>query len=208
MVSCSIAQSAQVKKVYCVESVVSVVNLLQPIVKDQILGAESDKVISVTGNYDQLQLEDQSVDFAVAWDSMHHSPDPVNTLRECARVLKPRGTLVVVDRAHNNETPDAEIQRMLNIVYGAAFLKSSYRDPTMKLTRRENGENEYRYREWEKFFGDAGFQMTHAVEILGGQSDHSFEPNDAGIKQVRFPHHVGGFANKKIAYALSKVSSR
>ena len=102
-------------------------------------------MISVTGNYDNLELDDQSIDFAVAWDSMHHSAAPIETLVECFRVLKHGGILVVVDRAHDNATPDSEIERMLNIAYSPEFLESSYRDPTIPLTRRENGENEYRY---------------------------------------------------------------
>jgi ubiquinone/menaquinone biosynthesis C-methylase UbiE len=204
VISSSIARHYNVERMYCVEGVASVAKLLQPIVKSTILSGDSSKVVSVIGSYDDLDIPENSIDFAVAWDSLHHSTDPARTLAECLRVLKPGGRLVLVDRAHDNSTPDSEIERMLNIVYGPEFIKSSYRAAGTILTRFENGEREYRYREWEKFFRQAGLKTESAIEILGGQSDHDFAPNDASIQQLHFDHHVGGFLNRKIVYTLSK----
>ena len=116
-ISSTLAKKDSVEKIYCIEVVEDVVKLCQPIVKKEILKEKDNKVISVVGDFDNLQLENNSIDFAVSWDSMHHSIDPIKTLKECKRVLKRDGVLIIVDRAHNNSTPDSEIERMLNIKY-------------------------------------------------------------------------------------------
>ena len=119
-------------------------------VKREILKEKEDKVISVVGDFDNLELSDNLVDFAVSWDSMHHSTDPIKTLQECKRVLRKNGILIIVDRGHNNSTPDSEIQRMLNIRYDEEFLIKNHRPRNMILTREKmenmnidflNGEN-------------------------------------------------------------------
>ena len=61
----------------------------------------------------------------------------VKTLKECKRVLKKNGIFIIVDRAHNNSTPDSEIERMLNIVYDENFLTKFYRPKGTILTRKE-----------------------------------------------------------------------
>ena len=203
-ISSSVAHFSQIQKIYCVEAVSKVVELLQPLVKKRVLADQYDKVVSVVGNFDNLLLADESLDFAFAWDSMHHSSDPVGTLKECNRVLKSGGKLVIVDRSHDNATPDEEIERMLNVVYGKEFLVENFRPPTMRLTRRENGEHEYRYSEWFTFFERAGFVVEDSVEVLGGESDHVFKLNDASVRQVKFPYSVGGFLNKREVFSLLK----
>ena len=61
------------------ELVEDVVKLCQPIVKKQILKDQYEKVVSVVGDYNFLELPDNSVDFAISWDAMHHSQDPIIT---------------------------------------------------------------------------------------------------------------------------------
>jgi ubiquinone/menaquinone biosynthesis C-methylase UbiE len=183
-IASTIALKQDVETLYCVELVSDIVTLCQPVVKRGILKEQEYKVISVVGDYNHLQLESNSIDFSVAWGSLHHAIDPVTTLRECRRVLKPEGKLVVIERAHNNATPDSEIERLLNIVYSVEFLERTYRDPNMRLTRRQNGEHEYRYREWEKFFCDAGFQINQRVVWRTKQTEKPNKCNDAGLMEI------------------------
>lgn len=201
-ISCSLARKPEVERIYCVEVVEDVVSLCQPIVKETVLGAERDKVVSVVGDFDQLQLPDRSVDFAVSWDSMHHSAAPVRTLRELRRVLKPGGAFIIVDRAHNNATPDSEIERMLNIVYDEAFLIRNHRPRDMVLTRRANGEREYRYSEWESFFRDAGFSLQASVVLKTDNADNRSFHNDNRLEEVFLDYNLGGFGHRKVAFLL------
>ena len=164
-ISSTLAKRNAVGKIYCVELVEDAVKLCHTIVKQEILKEEKHKVISVIGDYDNLELEDNSIDFAVSWDSMHHSIDPIKTFKECKRVLKKNGVFIIVDRAHNNSTPDSEIERMLNITYDQEFLAKNYRPKDTILTRRQNGEHEYRFFEWKKFFKESGFDLIDSVVI-------------------------------------------
>ena len=124
-ISSTLAKQENVKKIYCVELVKEAVTMCQPIVKHEILKENEKKVISVVGNFDELNLENDSIDFAVSWDSMHHSKNLIHTLKECKRVLKENGFFIIIDRAHNNSTPDSEIKRMLNIQYNDCLLYTS-----------------------------------------------------------------------------------
>jgi len=56
-ISSTLAKKPEVQKIYCVEMVESAVTLCQPIVKNQILGKNANKVVSVVGDFDQLELE-------------------------------------------------------------------------------------------------------------------------------------------------------
>src|SRR5262249_31810933 len=104
-ISASIATFPSVDRIYCIEIVESAVALAHPVVCGTILGNARSKVVSVVGDFDRLELPGESLNFAVIWDALHHSRNPVTTLRECRRVLKPSGHLIVVDRGHNNSTP-------------------------------------------------------------------------------------------------------
>lgn len=201
-ISCTLASKPDVDTIHCVEVVEDVVSLCQPIVKATVLGQEQSKVISVVGDFDQLQLPDHGLDFAVSWDSMHHSADPVRTLRELQRVLKPGAAFIIVDRAHNNATPDSEIERMLNIVYDEAFLTRNHRPRDLVLTRRANGEREYRFREWESFFRAGGFSLEASAVLKTDNSDNRSFSNDNGLPEIFFDYNLGGFGHRKVAFVL------
>lgn len=91
---------------------------------------------------------------------------------------------------------------MLNIEYDRDFLARTYRDTEMTLTRRENGEHEYRYAEWEESFGSAGFRIESAAIIRSGATTSS-QPNDAGITEVHIDAPLGGYLSSKVGYVLS-----
>ncbi len=201
-ISSTLAKRDSVEKIYCIEVVEDVVKLCQPVVKKEILKEKDNKVISVVGDFDNLELSDYSIDFAVSWDSMHHSTDLVNTLKECKRVLKKNGALIIVDRAHNNSTPDSEIERMLNIVYDEDFLIKYYRPKDMILTRRENGEHEHRFFEWKRFFYEAGFDLLDCVVIKTESDENRVLKNDENVKEIFVDYNLGAYGNRKVAFVL------
>ena len=184
------------------EIVDDVVRLCHPIVKKTILKENYNKVISVIGDFDHLKLENNSLDFAVSWDSMHHSSDPVKTFKECRRVLKNDGIFIIVDRAHNNSTPDEEIERMLNIVYDKEFLIKNYRPADLTLTRKENGEHEYRFFEWDRFFKESGFELLSSVVIKTKTPENLKLKNDNNLQEIFTDYDLGGFGNRKVAFVL------
>lgn len=203
-ISATIALRSEVKKIYSVEIVESVVKLCQPIVIDKILKNKKHKVISVVGDFDNIMLKGNSLDFAVSWYSMHHSNNPIVTFKECSRILKPGGKFVVVDRTHNNSTPESEIQRMLNIVYDEAFIKKNYRPKGTILKRKENGEHEYRIEQWEKFFKKAGFKIVSSVIIKTDNKENRSLKNDGNLCEVLTNYRIGGFGNRAIGFVALK----
>ena len=204
-ISSTLAKNSNVEKIFCVELVEEAVKLCQPIVKKQILKDQHEKVISVVGDYNFLELPSNSVDFAISWDAMHHSQDPVITFRECKRVLKKNGVFIIIDRSHNNSTSDEEIERILNITYDEEFLKKNYRRLDEKLTRKENGEHEYRFYEWKEFFQKAGFELISNVIIKTKTEENLKLKNDDSIKEIFTEYELGAFGNRKIAYVLSPL---
>jgi len=203
-ISSTLAQKTEIESIYCVEVVEDVVKLCQPIVKKTILQDKSDKVISVIGNFDHLKLDDNSIDFAISWDSMHHSIDPTTTFKECNRVLKRNGLFLIVDRAHNNATPDSEIERMLNIKYSKEFLRKNYRSEDTILSRRDNGEHEYRFFEWLNFFEKSNFELVSNLIIKTETEENKKIQNDAGIKEIFVSYDLGAFGNRKTVFLLRK----
>lgn len=150
-----------IDKIYAVEIVPEVVTLLQ----SKVTRAEKNenRVISVIGSFDDIRLPDNSVDFAIEFDSLHHSSDLQKTLREVARVLKPGGVIVAIDRMHTNALSDAQRRYMLNVEYGEPF-KNEYGIPIEeRLTREDNGEHEIREREWREAFAGAGLELRQCV---------------------------------------------
>jgi SAM-dependent methyltransferase len=55
------------------------------------------QVHAVLAEFDELPFPDERFDLAVFNASLHYSTDYVSTIRESLRVLRPRGTLVILD---------------------------------------------------------------------------------------------------------------
>jgi SAM-dependent methyltransferase len=204
-ISATIARRSEVRKIYSVEVVESVVTLCQPIVINKILKPDQrEKVIPVIGDFDNLKIRDNSLDFATSWFSMHHSFNPVVTFKEALRVLKPGGRFIFVDKVHDNDTPDREIERMLNIVYSEEFLKNNFRPAGIKLTRRENGEHEYRFFEWEKFIKKSGFKLITEIMVKTDNEENRKHKNDNNLDEVLVNYEIGGFGNRAVGFVLEK----
>ncbi len=204
VVSSVIAKKKIINKIYCVEPVENAVTKCQPIIKNKILNKDKYKVVSVLGTFDNIELKKSSLDFCIAWDAMHHSSNLLKTLKEVKKVLKKNGRFVIVDRAHNNSTTDLEIKRMENVVYGKEFLKSNSLPLNKILTRKMNGEREYRFKEWENSFRKSGFRIKERIIVKENHHKALKEKNDDNIKEKVVKFKIGGFDKKKIIYMLGK----
>lgn len=200
-ISSCIALKKNVKKIYCIDAVKDVVEKCQFSVKRGILGKNFNKVVSVVGSFDKIKLPNSNLDFCVSWESMHHSINVVDTLLEAKRVLKNNAWIVIFDRAHNNNTPQKEINRMLNIVYSRKFLKENFLPLNKILTRKQNGEHEYRYKEWENFFLRAKLKIVESF-IIRDIQQKEYDLNDHGIKESLVDLRFGKFHKSKVVYLL------
>ncbi|MBH11260.1 MAG: hypothetical protein CMG74_13090 [Candidatus Marinimicrobia bacterium] len=205
LLSSIVATNNNVDHIYCIEITENSVNKCHPIVIDKILGKDKNKVISVIGDFDFIELKNSSVDFIIAWDALHHSVDVIKTLTEAKRVLKKHGKIILVDRVHNNSTSDKEIQRMLNVQYDKFFLVDNYLPEDKILTRRDNGEHEYKFNDWEFFFEQSKLKIEDALIVKEKCNKNFSYTNDAGIKEIFVDYSLGGFERRKIIYILNHL---
>ncbi len=192
-----------IKTIILLEIVTNVLEKCFPIVRSQLLAEEvKDKILPISGSFDEINLKTNTLNFAIAWDSIHHSFDPIKTLNEVNRTLVKGGYFVVVDRAHNNDTPDSEIQRMLNIQYSKEFISQNNLPEGTQLTRFENGEHEYRFRDWESFFKKSNFNIIYQGLFLEDHPRNETYLNDSNVNQTFVPYEIGSYERRKIIYVL------
>jgi len=165
LLSSVVASSPQVRGVFALEVCEKMAAFVIPKIAASILGEESSKVVPVVGSFDDVRLADNSLDFAIEIDSLHHSANLERTLKECTRLLKPGGTLLCFDRCHANSVTDDQVEEMLNRVYPKDFLIANHYPADVVLTRRQNGEHEYRMFEWERAFNAVGLRLVKTAHF-------------------------------------------
>ncbi len=161
LLSCRAAQSPTVSGILAVDVVPSAVHRMMPAVAARFGNA---KVQPVLGSFDDLDLVTGSVDFVVEVDSLHHSDDLPHTVGEAARVLRRGGWLLAIDRCHPNSVTDEQVEEKLDRVYDQGQIESARYPPGTVLTRRDNGEHEYRQFEWEAAFDRSGLLIRHQIK--------------------------------------------
>lgn len=166
LLASTVARSREVDVVYALEICEAMVARVMPKVAQRVLGSDAHKLVGVCGSFDEIQLLDGSVDFIIEIDSLHHSDNLAATLRECARVLRPGGRMLCFDRCHPDSVSDREVDMMLSEVYSESFLRKNHYPPGIRLTRRENGEHEYRFREWKAAFRSAGLKLQATRKFI------------------------------------------
>lgn len=194
-----VASSRQVQRVYAVEICERMVDRIIPQVAAWVLGRDAGKIVPVVGSFDDLRLPDASVDFVVEIDSLHHSNDLARTVTECARVLKPGGLLVCFDRCHPDTLTDQEVDEKLSRVYPRAWLEANAYPPELHLTRRDNGEHEYRMAEWKSAFAAAGLRLLRV-----GQTHRAMRLSAVFRRQAQWIWPGFGVVCGRIAYCAGQ----
>lgn len=160
VMSAVFAKDKSVEKIFAVEVVESMTRLILPKVTQGYLGIDAFKVIPVIGTFDDIQLPNESVDFIIEMDSLHHSHNLAQSFSESARILKKGGHMILLDRCHPDSLDDKTVKSMLDIVYDEEWIKHNFYPKGSILTRRENGEHEYRKFEWLSAINKAGLTVS------------------------------------------------
>jgi SAM-dependent methyltransferase len=163
VLAATVAKRAEVECVLAVEVCPTFVDGVIPQVAREVLDECSDRVVPVLGSFDSLELDDETVDFAVEIDSLHHASDLGAVVTECARVLRRGGQVICFDRAHHDELPNEVRDVMLDREYDADWIERNGYPPGVRMTRRENGEHEIRLGEWFAAFSNAGLVVERVV---------------------------------------------
>ena len=160
-----LAKMNKVKKVYGVEASEGIVRNLAPVVVSYVAGKDDKKVSCVVGDFSNLELPDNSVDFVFDFFSLHHTSDLQSVIKEIYRVIKPGGFLFCFDKARDNALSNADLEKLLDTEYSPEFKKKMGVPEDIKHTRRMNGENEYRRKEWFKYIESAGFKKAEHFNL-------------------------------------------
>lgn len=84
------------------------------------LSGLSQRINAEVQNVHNLTYPDNSFDVVISSFSLHHWKDPVKGLRECARVLKKGGKLIIIDGDHTVSLK--EIREAVNTIKGSSAL--------------------------------------------------------------------------------------
>ncbi len=166
LLAATLCKAPDVEAILGIELCAEMTTLIMPRITEAVLGDNSTKVVPVVGSFDRLAIEDGCIDFIVEIGSFHHSDNLDRTLKEVHRVLKPGGRLLCFDRCQPNSMTDKEVEAKLNIRYSENFLNKHGYPTDINLTRRENGEHEYRFYEWQTAFNQAGLKLEKCVRLL------------------------------------------
>jgi ubiquinone/menaquinone biosynthesis C-methylase UbiE len=173
--SAVLADNKKVEKIYAVEVCENIVTELMPVIADFVLGKKkSEKVVGVVGEFNNLELKDNSVDFVFDFFSLHHSNDLQKTLSEIHRVLKPGGVIFCFDKARADYLKEDDLKNMLDKEYSEEAKKNMGVDVKERLTRRMNGEQEFRLKDWKKYFMLTNFSNFEHYNIARSDSNNFF----------------------------------
>lgn len=160
------AKNENVEKVYAVEVCENIVKGLMSKVTSFVLGKDlEDKVVGCVGDFSNLELKDNSVDFVFDFYSLHHSDNLNKTLSEINRILKPGGVILCFDKARGDYLTNEDLEKMLNKEYSLEAKRIMGVDSSIRLTRRMNGEKEFRLKDWESNFISSGFSKFEHYNI-------------------------------------------
>jgi SAM-dependent methyltransferase len=166
LMAATICKSPAVVGLLAVELCAQMAELIIPKVCRHVLGDEVNRVVPVVGSFNNIPLEPESVDFILEIGSFHHSDDLDLTFRSSYEVLKPGGRLLCFDRCMPDSMTDQEVERRMNMQYSVNFLRSHGYPPDIALTRRENGEHDYRFFEWRRAIESAGFKLENIKKLV------------------------------------------
>jgi len=125
----------------------------------EILGKDSNSILPCFGVFEEIPIDDNSIDFGIQIESLHHANSLNDAVKEISRTIRPGGYFVSIDRSWVDTVNQATLESMLDHQYSSKWLKGKNFDPTVKFTRRDNGEHEYRDSEWIYAFEKNDFSI-------------------------------------------------
>lgn len=184
-----------VHRLYCLEYSRHRLFKLGPLVLAHY-GIPADRVILAYGSFYDIKLPSAELDFALLAQALHHADEPVDLLRELARVLKPGGVALVIGEpvVTARQVLRYYLRMIARLLVPRRMLAGSSRFD-VRLTLRPAGEDiaptdptlgdhYYRPREYRAMFEKAGFAAVrsrrrgeqHRSYVLQRSSTHPEPP--------------------------------
>lgn len=125
----------------------------------ETFGCQGVPVVSKSCDFNNMEFADATFDTVLAKGTLHHSRSLDVTVREIFRVLKPGGICLAVERAHEDDSPDEALERLLAEEAPDVYKQKLGVPTTLRITRRDLGEHELRMGEWRSVFERTGFEV-------------------------------------------------
>jgi len=129
--------------------------------------AHEEKIIRVLGSFYEVRLPDASVDFCLMCQAFHHADDPRRLLNELARILRPRGSILMI--GENPIYPSQLLKkRMSNYLKMVAPQSYYLAKPVYRWWPRfrdlfpssvESGDHYYQFCDYAKIFEECAFVL-------------------------------------------------
>lgn len=135
----------QIDVIYLLDIVPEIIPIQKKIA---MFTGNENKIKSILGSFDDLQLDDNSLDFVIAFDAIHHSNNMSELFFKISKALKKGGKILCFDRATPNHISKEQIDYLLDIEYSDSYKKDHFIPITQKYNRRMNGEHEPYLNDW------------------------------------------------------------
>ena len=168
----------------------------QPQVIKNILKKKSNKVVPVIGDFDNINLPDSVLTFV-----LHGKPSPLNnvikTLKEAKELPEiMEKFLLLIERT--KITLQIKKSKNAHVVYSKEFLKKNWLPINKVFTRKQNGEHEYRFCEWRRFFKKSKLKVLESSLLKKEPRRTKITKNDDGLKEFFVNFKFGGFEKGKL----------
>lgn len=162
--SAMLSVKESIEKIICVDSDA---NMLETSLPDmfRLMSGNIEKVQLVCGLFEPILLESSSVDLIVASSSFHHSDNLFELLKECRRVLKRNGILVILGENPINKMDfiisylRISIKIIINLFVGTVQEKTQQISGIGILYDPVLGDWNYSRDAWYAAIKDAGFRL-------------------------------------------------
>ncbi len=161
-----------VDKLYCLEYSMHRLTKLGPVVLEHY-NVPKEKIVLVLGNFYNLHIDDNTLDFVFMSSAFHHAEKPDKLLEEICRVLKPEGVVIIIGehivkyyKYLIKHLLKFTISRLLHERFQQKLFGKTFRVERLLLTKNKllspdsiSGDHYYTDKEYRIMFSKYGFRM-------------------------------------------------
>lgn len=195
-----LSKKENISKVFTVEFDLFSIKELMPRVFDS-LEADMEKIQLVLGSFNDIRLQDNSLDFIFSMGALHHSQNLFRTYSELYRVLKPGGFVLISEPCYSNSLRLEEEH-----IWREA-------EKSLGIKNKDSGDQLFRVCQYEAYALEAGlnpYVYTFDAEV-GVDIDRQLEDIEKGddifknrevyngfVKKTYYPYFAQGLTKDKI----------
>lgn len=168
LLSCAILESdnsSAIDGIVALEACRPYVNYGIRRVAGEFIPSRINRLLPLFDTFEDMNFMESVFDFAVQIESLHHAEDLRLAIREIARVLRPGGYFLSIDRSWPDSVRTSVLEELLDHEYSLEWKLAKGFSPDLKLSRRDNGEHEYRDEEWQSYFLEEGFDLVTKIHL-------------------------------------------